>query len=68
MPSILQKDWSFSAIKEVAGQFPNIPAEVFSAQDSKQLDILIGTDSLNLLPKCNYGPDFKDCRSRLCYY
>ena len=68
VPSILQKDWSFPAIKEVAGQFPNIPAEVFSAQDSKQLDILIGTDSLNLLPKCNYGPDCKDCKNGSCCY
>ena len=55
VPSILQKDWSFPDIKEMAGQFPNIPLEVFLAQNSKQLDILIGTDSLNLLPKCNYG-------------
>merc|ERR1712101_57893 len=68
VPSILQKNWSFPAIKEVAGQFPNIPKEVFLAQDSKQLDILIGTDSLNLLPKCNYGPDCKDCKNELCCY
>ena len=50
VPSILQTNWSFPDIKEMAGQFPNIPAKVFSAQNSKQLDILIGTDSLSLLP------------------
>jgi len=68
VPSILQNDWFFPAIKEVAGQFPNVPKEVFLAQESKQLDILIGTDSLNLLPKCNYGPDCKDCKNGLCCY
>ena len=68
MPSILQTDWSFPAIKEMAGQFPNIPAKVFVAQSSKQLDILIGTDSLSLLPKCIYGPDCKDCKDGLCCY
>ena len=49
----------------MAGQFPNVPKEVFSAQESRQLDILIGTDSLNLMPKCNYGPDCKDCKNRM---
>ena len=29
---------------------------------------MIGTDSLNLLPKCNYGPDCKDCQTGLCCY
>ena len=68
VPSILQNDWYFPAIKEVAGQFPNVPKEVFLAQESRQLDILIGTDSLNLMPKCNFGPDCKDCKKRLCCY
>ena len=68
VPSILQNNWSFPSIKELAGKFPNIPSEVFSAQASRPLDILIGTDSLNLLPKCNYGPDCKDCKSGLCCY
>ena len=52
----------------MAGKFPNVPKEVFLAQESRQLDILIGTDSLNLMPKCNYGPDFKDCKKGLCCY
>ena len=66
--SILQEDWAFPAINEVAAQFPNIPKDVFLAQHSKPLDILIGSDALSLLPKCNYGPDCKDCRSGLCCY
>lgn len=53
--SILQEDWAFPAINELAAQFPNIPKDVFLAQSSRPLDILIGTDALSLLPKCNYG-------------
>ena len=53
---------------EVAALFPNIPTEAFSAKNSKPLDILIGSDALSLLPKCNYGPDCKDCSSGLCCY
>ena len=68
VPSILQDNWYFPAIKEVAEQFPNVPKEVFLAQESRQLDILVGTDSLNLMPKCNYGPDCKDCKNGLCCY
>merc|ERR1712112_437213 len=64
----LQDDWYFPAIKEMAEQFPNVPKEVFLAQESRQLDILVGTDSLNLMPKCNYGPDCKDCSNGLCCY
>ena len=66
--SILQEDWAFPTMNEVAAQFPNIPKKTFSAQYSRPLDILIGSDALSLLPKCNYGPDCKDCSSRLCYY
>ena len=40
--SILKENWAFSAINEVAAQFPNIPKDVFLAQHSKPLDILIG--------------------------
>merc|ERR1712177_137085 len=68
VPSILQDNWYFPAIKEMAGQFPNVPKEVFLAQESRQLDILVGTDSLNLMPKCIYGPDCKDCKDGLCCY
>ena len=68
VPSILQEDLAFSVINEVAAQFPNIPKEAFSAQYSRPLDILIGSDALSLLPKCTYGPDCKDCRSGLCCY
>ena len=66
--SILQEDWAFPAINDLAPQFPNIPNDVFLAQSSRPLDILIGTDALSLLPKFNYGPDCKDCRSGLCCY
>ena len=68
VPSILQEDWAFPAMYEVAAQFPNIPKEAISAQYSKPLDILISSDALSLLPKCNYGPDCKDCSSGLCCY
>ena len=68
VPSILQENWTFTAMNEVAAQFPNVPKDAFSAQHSKPLDILIGSDTLSLLPKCKYGPDCKDCRSGLCFY
>ena len=68
VPSILQENWYFPAIKDVAGKFPNVPKEVFLAQESRPLDILIGTDSLNLMPKCNYGSDCKNCEDGLCCY
>merc|ERR1711895_210602 len=67
VPSILQENWYFPAIKDVAGKFPNVPKEVFLAQESRPLDILIGTDSLNLMPKCNYGSDCKNCEDGLCW-
>ena len=51
VPSILQEDWAFPAMYEVAAQFPNVPKEAFSAQNSKPLDILICSDALSLLPK-----------------
>ena len=40
--SILQEDWAFPAIDDLAAQFPNIPKDVFLAQSSRPLDILIG--------------------------
>ena len=66
--SILKEDWAFPAINDLAAQFPNIPKDVSLAQSSRPIDILIGLDALSLLPKCNYGPDCKDCRSGLCCY
>ena len=61
IPSILQEEWAFSANNYQAVQFPKISKDVFLAQSNRLLDILVGTDALSLLPKCNYGPDFKDC-------
>ena len=55
--TILQEDWAIPAMNEVVAQFPNVPKDAFSAQHSKPLDILIGSDALSLLSKCNYGPD-----------
>ena len=33
-------------------KFFHIPHGVFSAKKGRALDILVGTDALNLLPKC----------------
>ena len=52
----------------MTAQFPNIPKDVFLAQYSKPLDILIGSDAPSLLPKCIYGPECKDCEAGLCCY
>merc|ERR1712177_28830 len=68
VPSILQDNWYFPDTKDMIGKFPNIPKEVFLAKESRPLAILVGTDSLNLMPKCIYGPDCKDCKDGLCCY
>ena len=41
---------------------------MFSVQNPRPLDILVGTDFLDLLPKCIYGFNCKSCRKRLCCY
>ena len=68
VPDILQENWSFPSIMNLAVRFPHIPKDVFLAQGSRPLDILIGTDALKLIPKCIYGLDCKACNRGLCCY
>ena len=53
---------------DMAVRFPHIPKNVFLAQGSRPLDILIGTDALKLIPKFIYGLDCKACKRGLCCY
>ena len=49
VPDILQENWSFPSIMNLAFRFPNIPKSVFQAQGNRPLDILIGKDALKLI-------------------
>jgi hypothetical protein len=42
--------------------------QVFEALQPRNLDLLIGNEFLNLLPKCNNGKDCEACRANLCCF
>ena len=41
---------------------------VFHCQRSRPLDVLIGTDALDLIPKCKNGLNCKACKKGLCCF
>ena len=66
--NILNKNWSYPALTYLSKFFPKIPVSVFSAQDSRPIDILVGVDALNLIPRCSNGINCVNCESGLCCY
>ena len=66
--SVLKEHCLFPNLKSIARKFPGAPQKVFNVQNPRIIDMVVDSDPLNFLPKCNKRIHCKSCMGSLCCY